>query len=105
EFVAADVLAYELPPRKFTAAVVITGAFAYFEPIAPGSAALLAARLYQALEPEGLLCLEIYPHPDYARLLAVTGGKARIWAELPADDPWRFYLSDLSLDTSGEILT
>jgi len=105
EFVVADALAYEFPPQYFAAGVVITGAFAYFEPLKPGSAALLATRLYDALEPKGLLCLEMYPHPGDRRLLAAVGGKARVWTELPAEDPWRFYLSDLSLDESGEILT
>ena len=105
EFAAADALACELPPQTFSAVAVITGAFGYFEPAASGSGNLLAARLYEALEQGGVLCFEIYPHPGHRRLLAVTGGKARIWSELSADDPWRFYLSDLALDESGEILT
>jgi SAM-dependent methyltransferase len=105
EFVAAEALTFELPLQSFAAVLVITGAFAYFEPLASGSESRLAKRLFEALEDDGLLCLEIYPHPGYRRVLAAMGGKARIWTELPADDPWRFYLSDLSLDDSGEILT
>ena len=29
----------------------------------------------------------------------------QIWSELPPDDPWRYYLTDLSLDESRAILT
>jgi SAM-dependent methyltransferase len=104
EFGAANALEYLLQPCCFGAAVCITGAFAYFEPTASGSALLLAQRLYEALAPRGLLCLEIYPHPTYRRLLEAGGGEARIWTELTPDDPWRFYLSRLSLDDTGEIL-
>jgi SAM-dependent methyltransferase len=62
DFVTGDALAFELSRASFAAVLVITGAFAYFEPLAPGSETLLATRLYQALEDDGLLCLEIYPH-------------------------------------------
>jgi SAM-dependent methyltransferase len=53
EFVAADALTCELPPQSFASVLVITGAFAYFEPLASGSATLLAAKLYQALARAG----------------------------------------------------
>ena len=101
EFVAADALEYELRPGSFDVALCITGAFAYFELEA---ASRLAHKLHRALGAQGLLCLELYPHPLYRRLLEVTGGEARVWTELPEDDPWRFYLSRLSLE-AGEILT
>jgi SAM-dependent methyltransferase len=104
EFALGDALDYPLQTGSFVAALCITGAFAYFEAAAPGAAALLARRLNDALEPGGLLCLELYPHPGYRRLLEAVGGEARIWNELPPDDPWRFYLSRLSLDDSGVIL-
>lgn len=105
EFVAADMREYRLPSETFAAAVAITGAFAYFEPIEPGAGSALLRKLHRTLASGGLLCLELYPHPAYRRLLEVTGGRARIWTELPADDPWRFYLSELSLDASADILT
>lgn len=101
EFLAADALRRPLEPESFDATVCITGAFAYFE---PGEATALASKLYGALRPGGLLCLELYPHPAYLRLLAATGGEAQIWTELPAHDPWRFYLSRLSLEESGQLL-
>jgi SAM-dependent methyltransferase len=104
-FEAGDALAYELPPGAFDAVVVLTGAFGYFEAAVPGSAARLAERLHKALRRPGLICLELYPHPEHRRLLEATGGIARIWNELPEDDPWRFYLSSISLDDSRQILT
>jgi hypothetical protein len=30
-------------------------------------------------------------------LLEATGGTAQVWRELPHEDPWRFYLSELTL--------
>jgi SAM-dependent methyltransferase len=105
QFEAADVLEQDLPPGPFAAVCCITGAFAYFEAAAPGAAAGLARGMAQVLEPGGLVCLEIYPHPQQRRLIEASEGKVRIWSELPKDDPWRFYLSELSLDASGEVLT
>jgi SAM-dependent methyltransferase len=104
-FDAADALQDELPDGGFTAVCCITGAFGYFDAIAAGAAAEVARRINSALQPEGLLCLEIYSHPAHRRLLEATGRRARIWTELPPHDPWRFYLSDLSLDETGETLT
>jgi SAM-dependent methyltransferase len=105
EFTVGDVLDHPLPAGGFVAAFCITGAFGYFEPISEGAARRLARKLQRALSKDGLLCLEIYPHHDHRRLLAAAGGRARIWSELPQEDPWRFYLSDLQLDDSATILT
>ena len=104
-FVAGDALALELPDAGLGALVCITGAFAYFEPLAAGTAARLLATWHRALAAGGLLCLELYPHPEYVTLLRTTGGHARIWRELGPEDPWRFYLSELRLDPSTGVLT
>ena len=88
--------------ESYSAVICITGAFAYFEPVDPGSGLRLARLLQDALEPGGLLVLELYPHPRERVLLAATGGEARTWRELGPDDPWRFYLSDLRLE--GDVL-
>jgi hypothetical protein len=50
-----------------------------------------------------LLILELYPHPAERRLVKVSGNPLRTWRELDSDDPWRFYLSALSLE--GDVLT
>jgi ubiquinone/menaquinone biosynthesis C-methylase UbiE len=104
-FETADVLEYPFSERGFSAVCCITGAFGYFEVFATGAAQRLAGRIVKSLSPGGFLCLEVYPHPLHRTLLAATGGRARIWDELPSDDPWRFYLSQLSLDETGQILT
>lgn len=103
ELVAGDALQAPIADGAFDAAVVITGTFAYFDAVAPGSARALLDRLHAALRPGGTLILELYPHPAERRLLEATGGSARTWLELEADDPWRFYLSALALD--GDVLT
>jgi SAM-dependent methyltransferase len=94
-FAAADALTADLG-TDLDAAFVITGALGYFG--AAGTDAALLARLADALKPGGLLVLELYPHPAERRLLETTGGEARTWKELDAGDPWRFYLSHLTLD-------
>lgn len=104
-FEVGDVFALELEDRSLGAILCITGAFAYFEPLAEGAGPRLLRAWHDALAPGGLLCLELYPHPEYVRLLAGTGGEARIWSELDADDPWRFYLSHLVLDPASGVLT
>jgi SAM-dependent methyltransferase len=101
DFVVGDALTYPLDAGGFDAALCITGALGYFERVV---AASLALRLHTALRPTGLLCVEVYPHTGYRRLLEATGGEAHIWTELPVSDPWRFYLSHLALDSTGEVL-
>ena len=97
-FEAGDVFERDYELESYSAAVCITGAFAYFEPVAPRSGLGLLRILHDALEPGGLLVLELYPHPKERALLEVTGGEARIWRELDPDDPWRYYLSDYRLE-------
>jgi SAM-dependent methyltransferase len=97
-FDTGDVLADPLPGGGYDAVTCITGAFGYFEPAAPGSATVLAARMHGALAPGGLLCLELYPSPRYRHLAEASGGEVRVWSELPAEDPWRFYLSHVRVD-------
>lgn len=101
-FVAGDALAEPLG-ADHDAALVITGALGYFDAFAPGSALALLRRVRAAVRPGALLVLELYPHPQWRRMLDAAGGAARLWQELPEGDPWRFYLSDLELD--GGVLT
>jgi SAM-dependent methyltransferase len=97
-FEAADVLESELGEERYDAAICITGAFGYFEPFEAGGALRLARKLHAALRPGGLLLLELYPSPRYRRLAEAAGGEVNLWTELPPEDPWRFYLSHLTLD-------
>ena len=96
-FEVADALEMPLEPASYDAILCITGAFAYFEPLAVGTAGALVQRWAGALRPGGLLILELYPHPELVRVVAAAGGRARVWRELDPDDPWRFYLSDLQV--------
>jgi SAM-dependent methyltransferase len=96
-FEAGDVFERSLSPESYTAALCITGAFAYFEPIVAGSGLRLAGLLHDALVPSGMLVLELYPHPRERALLEATGGEATTWKELDPQDPWRFYLSRYEL--------
>jgi SAM-dependent methyltransferase len=105
EFAQADALAREIEPASLDGALCVTSALAYFDPIEPGAAGRLAERLHAGLRPGGAVVLEVYPHPEWRGLLAHSGGRLRLWHELPDDDPWRFYLSDLSWDADGEVLT
>jgi SAM-dependent methyltransferase len=100
-FEAADALTSDLQDGAWDAALCVTGALAYFEPIAAGSAAALARRLRVALRPGGLLVLELYPHVAWRRMMEAAGtSRLQLWHELPEDDPWRYYLSDVDLDGS-----
>jgi SAM-dependent methyltransferase len=101
-FEVSDVFERGYESQLYSTVICITGAFAYFEPIEPGSGLHLARRLQEVLEPNGLLVLELYPHPRERALLAATGGEARTWRELDQDDPWRYYLSHFRLD--GDVL-
>ncbi len=95
-FEAADALRSDLGTGA-DATVCITGALGYFGATAPRSDGDLLQRLAAATRPGGLLCLELYPHPVERRVVEAAGGELRTWHELPADDPWRFYLSSFVL--------
>jgi SAM-dependent methyltransferase len=101
-FEAADVFERGLAPEGYSAALCITGTFAYFEPIVAGSGLRFARILHDALVPGGMLVLELYPHPRERALLEATGGEATTWKELDPEDPWRFYLSRYEL--RGDVL-
>lgn len=105
DFVAEDLLETPLQAGSYDVAACITGALAYFDPACDGLADQVLARLRGALRPGGTLVLELYPHPRERRLIEAAGGVVRIWHELPAEDPWRFYLSDLHLDPTTQVLT
>src|SRR4051812_3867908 len=98
ELLTGDASELSLEEGAWDVATVITGTFAYFDAVAPGSAAALLAQLRRALQPGGTLVLELYPHPAERRLLNAAGGALQTWRELDRDDPWRFYLSALTLD-------
>lgn len=104
-FEAADVLEATLP-RDLDAVVCVTGAFACFDAMRTGSAAELLRRAREALRPGGMLVLELYPHPQWRRLLTADGsGELRLWQELGASDPWRYYLSHLVYDPERRVLS
>jgi SAM-dependent methyltransferase len=103
EFQAGDALRRPLTDGRYGVAMCVTAAFAYFDAVLPGSAAALLERLSRALETGGLLVLELYPHESDRRLIEDAGKELRQWSELPVDDPWRFYLSEFSMD--GDVLT
>lgn len=101
-FVVGDALEQELGAGH-ALALCVTGAFGYFDAHVPGSAKALLAGLHEALAPGGLLVLELYQHPLERQLVATAGGHLRLWHELPASDPWRFYLSEITVE--GELMT
>jgi SAM-dependent methyltransferase len=104
ELVAAD--ARSLPFPEVDAALCITGAFAYFDAIEPDGGARLLEKLAAAVRPGGTIVLELYPHPSWQRLFAAApDGELRLWQELPEADPWRFYLSHLTLDPDTGVLS
>jgi SAM-dependent methyltransferase len=98
EFEADDIFAVDVPAATFDLAICITGAFAYFEPVRPGSGRELLERMRAAMRPGALLVLELYQHPTELRLLEAAGEELRQWRELAPEDPWRFYLSRFELN-------
>jgi SAM-dependent methyltransferase len=97
EFRAGDALELSLG-TGYGAAACITGAFGYFDAYVPASGRRLLEKLRGSLAPAGSLILELYQHPAELTLLENAGGLARTWIELPPSDPWRFYLSETSLE-------
>lgn len=100
-FAAGDALTADLGTEPHDAVLCLTGTFAYFDAFRPGAGEELLGRAVAALAPGGLLALELYPHRRARRLLEASDDRrVRLWRELEEGDPWRFYLSDLTLDGS-----
>ncbi|HLL92300.1 MAG TPA: class I SAM-dependent methyltransferase [Solirubrobacteraceae bacterium] len=102
-FEVDDATSRELGTDEHGLAVCITGALGYLDAYVPGSSRRLLAHLRDSLTSGGLLVLELYPFPRLRRLLDDSDGHIRTWLELPAGDPWRFYLSDYRLEP-GDVL-
>ena len=92
EFRAEDALTLE--PGEFDTAVCITGALGYFGAATPRLDGELLAMMRRAAP---RVVLELYPHPRERALLEAAGGALNTWKELGPDDPWRFYLSGMTL--------
>lgn len=102
--IETDALSPPPPGPLFDAAACITSALGYFDILDEDGAAKLLRIIRARLKPGGLLVLELYQHPTERRLASTAGGTVRTWRELPASDPWRFYLSELSWDTATSVL-
>lgn len=98
-FSTGDALRTLATESELDSVICVTGTMGYFTGMdgAPGGAELcrLARR---ALKPRGLLVIELYPHPRDLEMIAAADGPIQLWRELPQPDPWRFYLSGLSLE-------
>jgi SAM-dependent methyltransferase len=87
-------------------AVCITGAFGYFEPLEDGAGRQVIEDLAGCIEPGGGLLLELHQHPREAAACCQAESRIlRSWIELPESDPFRFYLSEYSLDEPRHLLT
>ena len=84
----------------------ITGAFAYFEPLAADAADVAAAALASRCTPGAGLILEIYQHPSEIRECKARADRTvHTWKELPASDPFRYFLSKYQFDEDSSFLS
>lgn len=93
----------ELPRANL--AVCITGAFGYFGALSPTDTETAARKIAELVKPGGNLLLELYQHAEEVRRCVESGhNRIKIWRDLPPEDRFRFYLSDLSYDPATRIL-
>lgn len=103
-FAETDAMSWA-PAAPRDAVVCITGAFGYFEPMAPDGAARLLQACAAACRPGGWLVLEIYNHRSLEqRLLGSPGYILREWSPLPEADPFEFYLHEFRYDPAKRLL-
>lgn len=85
--------------------ICITGAFGYFEPLQDGAGQRVIEGFAGRIEPGGGLLLELLQHPKEAAVCRLDGARRyRGWIELPESDPFRFYLSEYTLDEQRHVL-
>jgi len=87
-------------------AVCITGAFGYFGALPIEDTKLAVGKLADLVKSGGDLLLEFYQHGEEVRMcLDRPDNGWKVWHELPQEDRFRYYLSDLAYDPVRKILT
>lgn len=103
-FTVADGLVHA-PAQQVDCACCITGAFGYFDILAPDGGRRLLQQLAASVKPGGWLVLEVYTHARDMKLMhAQNMTELRTWRELPASDPWQYYLSYIVFDPATKVL-
>jgi len=105
EFRDSDVMVEPAAPASFDMIICITAAFGYFGALEKGGDARMMEWMAGNLVPGGRLVMELYLYPGEIALMRERPGEPlRHWAELPASDPFRFYLHERWWDGKGGIL-
>ena len=77
-------------------------AFQFIDPLKPGSDKELLKKIYNHLEPDGRLVLELDTHK---RLIdQMENNSLKTWQEFSEPDPWKYLLWDCSLEEQNIII-
>lgn len=105
EFRDTDVMALPEAGGPYDLVLCITAAFGYFGALEAGGDAKVLRWMADNLKPGGRMVMELYLYPkEVALMRAHPGEPLRHWSELPAKDPFRFYLHERWWDDSKRIL-
>jgi len=104
--VGADVLEFDgFRQASFDLVTCLSDAFSYFRPIREDAPGAVLARMHAALAPQGCVLLQTYQLSEKRRqLLALSGGRLRVWRPLPSADRFAYYLSDIEYLAERRIL-
>lgn len=103
--IRGDVLGVYVISPCADVALCVTGAFQYFSPIQNDADKILLRSIRKSLIPGGTVILEIYPHANLISACQLSGGKFKMWDEMPERDPWQYYLSEYEWDNKSMMLT
>jgi SAM-dependent methyltransferase len=106
EIVAADALTFDdFDPGSFDLVTCMSDTFSYLPPIGETAQAELLSRMRTALKPDGCLLLHVCQMSETRKkMLALGGGRLRLWQPLPAQDRFAYYLSEFEYAADEELL-
>jgi SAM-dependent methyltransferase len=106
EMVATDAVGFDaFEPASFDLVTCMSDTFSYLRPIRETAPAELLSRIRAALKTDGCLLLQVYQISEARKLmLALGGGRLRVWQPLPPQDRFAYYLSDFEYAAEREIL-
>jgi len=107
QWVAADVLDFnEFEAGAFDIVTCLGDVFSYFRAVRKAAPAEMLVRTRTALVRDGCLLLHIYQmSKEREQMLALSGGRLRVWRPLPPEDRFAYYLSELDYVAEERMLT
>lgn len=91
------------PDEKFDLIIAVDIVLQLITPISDDAESKLMTWIYQNLKEDGYIILELWSFSSILKKLSLTENSLCTWEEFPASDPFKYILSNISLDKDNNI--